>query len=46
MGTTEAQLGQPMGFTTITYRSVGEKLLKGAEMTQIQLHQQSLSQQR
>lgn len=42
--TTKVQLGDPMSFTGITYRSMGEGLLRGVEKTLRQLHHQSLSQ--
>ena len=40
MDTTNAQLGEPMSFIRVTYRSMGEWLLTGAEITQSQLHHQ------
>lgn len=37
------QLGEVVSFITVTYRNMGEKLLKGLEITQIQLPHQSPS---
>ena len=34
MGTTKVQLSKPMSFIGVTYRSMGEWLLTGAEITQ------------
>lgn len=35
------QLGEPVSFTGVTYRNMGEGLLTGAEVTQRQLPQQT-----
>lgn len=40
METTEVQLGEPVSFTGVTYRNMGEELLTEAEMTNRQLHHQ------
>jgi hypothetical protein len=40
MDTTKVQLDEPMSFIGFTYRSMGEGLLTGTEMTQRQLHHQ------
>lgn len=39
--TTKVELGEPMSFTGVIYRHMGEGLLTGAYMTQRQLHDQS-----
>lgn len=39
--TSKAQLGKPMSFIDIIYRSMGEGLLTRREMTQRQLHHKS-----
>ena len=44
MDTIQVQLGEPMSFIGILHKNMGEKLLTGAEMTQKQLHHQSLLQ--
>lgn len=41
---TKVQLGEPMSYTEFTNRNTGEGFLTGAEMTQGQLHYQSLLQ--
>jgi hypothetical protein len=38
MDTTEVQLSELMGFIVVIYRSIGEGLCIGAELTQRQLH--------
>lgn len=38
--TTKVQLGEPTGFTGVTYRNTGEGSLTGAEMTQRLLYHQ------
>ena len=40
--TTKVLLGEPISFIGVTYRNMSEGLLTGAEMTQRQLHRQSL----
>ena len=40
--TTRVLLGEPISFIGVTYRNMGEGLVTGAEMTQRQLHCQSL----
>ena len=40
--TTKVLLDEPISFIGVTYRNMGEGLLTGAEMTQRQLHRQSL----
>jgi hypothetical protein len=40
--TTKVLLGELISFIGVTYRNMGEGLLTGAEMTQKQLHRQSL----
>ena len=40
---TKEQLGEPMCVIGVTYRSVSDGLLTGAEMTQRQLHHQITS---
>ena len=40
--TTKVLLGEPISFIEVTYRNMGEGLVIGAEMTQRQLHWQSL----
>lgn len=46
MDTTTVQFGEPVGFIGITYRTIGERLLTGTEMTQRQLPHQSPPQHR
>lgn len=44
MDTTKVQLDEPMSFIGFTYRSMGEGLLTGTEMTQKELNYQSPNQ--
>lgn len=39
--TTKVQFDEPMSFIGVSYKNMGEELLKGLEMTKIQLYYQS-----
>ena len=41
--TTKVCTSEPMGFIWVSYKNMSERLFTGAEMTQTQLHQRSLT---